>query len=96
MSPARQHPALTLEQEPLLVVRSLATNFSSGYLIEEHTHTWRQLLYASAGAMTVYAGQWTWMDPSGPGRFHSGRAAALHPYVGRGGHAIAVFSGGTR
>ena len=65
MSPARQHPALTLEQEPHLVVRSLATNFSSGYLIEEHTHTWRQLLYASAGAMTVYAGRWTWMIPPG-------------------------------
>ncbi|HMC61859.1 MAG TPA: helix-turn-helix transcriptional regulator [Candidatus Solibacter sp.] len=65
MSPARQHPALTLEQEPHLVVRSLAANFSSGYLIEEHTHTWRQLLYASAGAMTVYAGQWTWMIPPG-------------------------------
>lgn len=47
------------------MVRSLATNFSSGYLIEEHTHSWRQLLYASAGAMTVYAGQWTWMIPPG-------------------------------
>ncbi|HXB69188.1 MAG TPA: helix-turn-helix transcriptional regulator [Candidatus Acidoferrales bacterium] len=65
MSAARQHPALTLEQEPHLVVRSLATNFSSGYLIEEHAHAWRQLLYASAGAMTVYAGQWTWMIPPG-------------------------------
>ena len=65
MSPARQHPALTLEQEPHLVVRSLATDYSSGYLIEEHTHAWRQLLYASAGAMTVYAGQWTWMIPPG-------------------------------
>jgi len=46
-------------------VRSLATDYSSGYLIEEHTHPWRQLLYASTGAMTVYAGQWTWMIPPG-------------------------------
>jgi len=65
MSPTRHYPALTLEQEPHLVVRSLATNFSGGYLIEEHTHTWRQLLYASTGAMTVYAGRWTWMIPPG-------------------------------
>ena len=65
MSQPRRYPPLTLEQEPHLVVRSLATNYSSGSVIEEHTHPWRQLLYASAGAMTVYAGQWTWMIPPG-------------------------------
>jgi AraC-like DNA-binding protein len=65
MSQPRHYPSLTMEQEPFLVVRSLATNYSSGSVIEEHIHTWRQLLYASAGAMTVYAGQWTWMIPPG-------------------------------
>ncbi len=62
MSPARQH--LTVEQEAFLAVRSLATTYSSGYVIEPHRHPWRQLLYACTGAMTVNAGS-TWMIPPG-------------------------------
>jgi len=65
MSQSRQPRRLTLEEEPYLVVRSLATNYSSGSVIEEHIHPWRQLLYASTGAMTVYAGAMTWMIPPG-------------------------------
>src|SRR5882724_4434687 len=57
MSGARQISAstvrLTAEQEPFLAVRSLATNYSSGYRIESHQHPWHQLLYATSGAMTV-------------------------------------------
>lgn len=30
-----------------------------------HTHGWHQLLYASTGAMTVYAGRFSWMIPPG-------------------------------
>jgi AraC-like DNA-binding protein len=66
MSRARQ---LTVEQEPFLAVRSLATQYSSGYQMHEHTHPWRQLLYAITGAMTVYAGRWTWMIPPGKAVF---------------------------
>lgn len=69
MSPARQDPELTVEQEPYLVVRSLGAGFSGGYVLEEHAHDWRQLLYASAGAMTVYAGRWSWMIPPGKAVF---------------------------
>ncbi len=69
MSQPRQYPRLRVEQEPFLGVRSLASNFSSGHLLAEHTHTWRQLLFASAGAMTVYAGRWTWMIPPGKAVF---------------------------
>lgn len=63
MSPARQR--LTVDQEAFLKARSLATTYSSGFVIEPHTHPWRQLLYASTGAMTVNAGRSTWMIPPG-------------------------------
>ena len=57
MSGARQNPRrvvkLTAEQEPFLAVRSLATNYASGYRIEPHQHSWHQFLYAVSGAMTV-------------------------------------------
>jgi AraC-like DNA-binding protein len=69
MSQARQNPPLRVEQEPFLAVRSLAANYSGGHLMPQHTHTWRQLLYASSGAMTVYAGRWTWMIPTGKAVF---------------------------
>src|SRR6516165_3845987 len=68
MSQARQ-PALTLEQEPFLIVRSLATQYTSGYRMAEHEHPWRQLLYAISGSMTVYAGRWSWIIPPGKAVF---------------------------
>jgi AraC-like DNA-binding protein/quercetin dioxygenase-like cupin family protein len=55
---------LTAEQEPFLAVRSLATNYASGYKIEAHQHAWHQLLFASSGAMTVTTSQTSWMIPS--------------------------------
>jgi AraC-like DNA-binding protein len=67
MSQARQR--LTVEQEPFLAVRSLACGYSSGFIIETHQHHWHQLLYASAGAMTVHAGRWSWMIPPGKAVF---------------------------
>jgi AraC-like DNA-binding protein len=63
MSQARQF--LTVEQEPFLAVRSLASQFGSGYVIPEHSHDWRQLVYATSGAMTLTAGRWVWMIPPG-------------------------------
>jgi AraC-like DNA-binding protein len=62
MSVARQ---LTAEQEPFLAVRSLATNYATGYQIEPHQHPWHQLLFASSGAMTVSASPVSWMVPTG-------------------------------
>jgi AraC-like DNA-binding protein len=56
---------LTVEQEPFLVARSLATNYPNGYVIEPHTHAWHQLLYATTGAMTVSAERSSWMIPPG-------------------------------
>jgi AraC-like DNA-binding protein/mannose-6-phosphate isomerase-like protein (cupin superfamily) len=69
MSGARQIPRpmmkLTAEQEPFLAVRSLATNYASGYRIESHQHPWHQFLYAISGAMTVATEQSSWMIPAG-------------------------------
>ena len=69
MSGARHNPRptarLTAEQEPFLAVRSLATNYASGYRIEPHQHPWHQFLYAVSGAMTVSTGRSSWMIPTG-------------------------------
>jgi len=56
---------LTAEQEPFLAVRSLATNYATGYRIESHQHPWHQFLYAISGAMTVSTNQSSWMIPTG-------------------------------
>jgi AraC-like DNA-binding protein len=75
MSQARQ--ALTVEQEAFLSVRSMASKCSSGHVIPPHAHDWRQLVYATSGAMTVSSGRWVWMIPPGnallvpAGRVHS-------------------------
>jgi len=63
MSSARH--ALTVEQEAFLSVRSMASVCASGHRIPEHSHDWRQLVYATSGAMTVTAGRWVWMIPPG-------------------------------
>src|SRR5258708_2657093 len=65
MSPARQAQRLTVEQEPFLTVRSFASGCSSGYVIETHRHEWHQLVYACAGAMTVYGGRSSVVVPPG-------------------------------
>jgi AraC-like DNA-binding protein len=65
---------LTVEQEPYLAIRSLATNYSSGYEIHTHHHPWHQLLYASSGSMTVTMTAASWMVPTGRAVFIPGRA----------------------
>jgi AraC-like DNA-binding protein len=67
MSQSRQ--TLTVEQEPFLVVRSMACDYSSRHIIEPHQHQWHQLLYACAGAMTVHADRLSWMIPPGKAVF---------------------------
>ncbi|HEY1336147.1 MAG TPA: helix-turn-helix transcriptional regulator [Bryobacteraceae bacterium] len=67
MSPVRHR--LTVEQEPFLAVRSFACNYSSGATVEPHHHDWHQLLYASAGAMSVHSGRQSWMIPPGKAVF---------------------------
>jgi AraC-like DNA-binding protein len=78
MSGTRQMPApavrLTAEQEPFLAVRSLATNYASGYRIEPHQHAWHQLLFASSGAMTVSTSRSSWMIPTGRAVFIPARS----------------------
>ncbi len=54
-----------MELEVFLTVRSLATDYSSGFVIGSHAHGWHQLLYASTGAMAVHAGRFSWMIPPG-------------------------------
>ena len=44
----------TRADEPFLLVRSLASNFSGGRTIARHAHDWHQLIYASAGVLTVW------------------------------------------
>src|SRR5882724_10651487 len=69
MSPARQAQRLTVDEESFLTVRSFASGCSSGYVIETHRHAWHQLVYACAGAMTVYGGRSSWMIPPGKAVF---------------------------
>ncbi len=69
MSSARQPPKITAEQEPFLVARTYTAVFSSGFEGPEHSHPWRQLLYAVTGAMTVTAGSSTWLIPPGKAVF---------------------------
>jgi AraC-like DNA-binding protein len=66
MPELRQTPIarLTAEQEPFLAVRSLSTNYASGFQIASHRHQWHQLLYATSGAMTVSTERFSWMIPT--------------------------------
>jgi AraC-like DNA-binding protein len=53
----------TRADEPFLVVRSLASNVAAGQLIERHRHDWHQLIYASAGVLTVWTERGSWVAP---------------------------------
>jgi AraC-like DNA-binding protein/quercetin dioxygenase-like cupin family protein len=69
MPQVRQLQPLTVEQEQFLAVRCFAAECTSGYVIELHKHSWHQLVYASAGSMTVYGGRSSWMIPPGKAVF---------------------------
>jgi AraC-like DNA-binding protein/mannose-6-phosphate isomerase-like protein (cupin superfamily) len=61
--------SIAVDDEPFLMARSLATSYGSGYVLDFHAHRWHQLLYACSGAMTVLAGQASWMIPPGKAVF---------------------------
>jgi AraC-like DNA-binding protein len=69
VSPTRQPPRITVEQEPFLLARTYSAVFSSGFEGPVHGHPWSQLLYATSGAMTVSAGAATWLIPPGKAVF---------------------------
>lgn len=54
---------LTPEDEPYFLVRSLASRMPGGRTIERHAHRWHQLIYASAGIMTVWTERGAWVAP---------------------------------
>jgi AraC-like DNA-binding protein len=56
---------LRTDQEPFLLARCLATNYGPDFVINTHRHEWHQLLYATAGSMTVTCPGATWMVPPG-------------------------------
>lgn len=46
------------------MVRCLALNLPAGFRIDEHSHAWPQLVYASSGVLTVRTGSGVWVVPS--------------------------------
>jgi AraC-like DNA-binding protein len=59
MSNKRQTPA----DEPFYLVRSAASDLPSGFTLDHHSHPWPQLIYASAGVMTVWTEAGSWIAP---------------------------------
>lgn len=59
MSKTRQTPA----DEPFYLVRVSQSDLPTGFTLDRHAHDWPQLIYASAGVMTVWTGQGCWVAP---------------------------------
>lgn len=55
----RQTPA----DEPFYLVRVSQSDLPTGFCLERHAHDWPQLVYASAGVMTVWTEQGSWVAP---------------------------------
>jgi AraC-like DNA-binding protein len=53
----------TADDEAFFLVRSLRAALPDGHAIEPHAHSWHQLIYASAGIMTVLADKGLWVVP---------------------------------
>jgi len=49
--------------EAFLLIRTMRTVMRDGHEIEPHAHDWHQLIYASAGIMTVRADKGLWVVP---------------------------------
>jgi AraC-like DNA-binding protein/mannose-6-phosphate isomerase-like protein (cupin superfamily) len=47
-----------------LDIRSLASGYSTGFVIDSHRHSWHQLVYAIHGVMTVNTAMSSWVVPS--------------------------------
>ncbi len=52
-----------------VVIRTFAFGHSAGYTIPPHDHEWSQLIYASAGVMTVHTAKGSWVVPPERGVF---------------------------
>jgi AraC-like DNA-binding protein len=59
MSQSRQTPA----DEPYYLVRVSQSDLPSGFQLDRHAHDWPQLVYASAGVMTVWTEAGSWVAP---------------------------------
>jgi AraC-like DNA-binding protein/quercetin dioxygenase-like cupin family protein len=59
MSQTRQTPA----DEPHYLVRVSMADLPTGYALDRHAHDWPQLVYASAGVMTVWTQAGSWVAP---------------------------------
>jgi AraC-like DNA-binding protein len=46
-----------------ILVRTLSVRYSAGLVLEGHTHSWHQLLYAFDGVMNVETSAGTWIVP---------------------------------
>lgn len=53
----------TIADEPFLVVRSSMANPRPGAVIADHAHDWHQLIYVSAGLITVWTDAGSWVAP---------------------------------
>jgi quercetin dioxygenase-like cupin family protein len=53
----------SLADEPFLVIRAAASDLAGGQAIAPHAHDWHQLIYASAGVMTVTTEAGSWVVP---------------------------------
>src|SRR5579862_7877959 len=53
----------TAADEPYFLVRSLAAPMTQGGATGRHAHPWGQLIYCSAGVMTVWTSEGTWVAP---------------------------------
>lgn len=59
MSKYRQTPA----DEPYYLVRVSQSDLPTGFTLDRHAHAWPQLIYASAGVMTVWTQAGSWVAP---------------------------------
>ena len=57
--------ALSLVDEPHLLLRSLSVDYRGGTTEPGHCHSWSQLLYAGAGALSLTIDDAQWMVPNG-------------------------------
>jgi AraC-like DNA-binding protein len=53
----------TAADEPFYIVRSAAADLPGGFALDPHAHPWPQLIYASAGVMTVWTEGGSWIAP---------------------------------
>jgi AraC-like DNA-binding protein/quercetin dioxygenase-like cupin family protein len=53
----------TSDDEPFFVIRAAAADLPGGSAVDHHAHPWPQLIYASAGVMTVWTEAGSWIAP---------------------------------